>query len=154
MIAMLWSSPRWVAWQTAVLALACGWFVVQATGVSLASLRSRQSGMQIMAHGTGLRLRCLHHAALMFGMAWMLRAISGTTMSGTTMSMPSMSKSTTFPLLAWVAGGYCIAVAALLAMAFLAAPTRRRTGSHGDARDDIVHALMTAGMGVMLFAMA
>ena len=151
MIAMLWSSPRWVAWQMSVLAVACGWFVVQATGVSLASLRPSRPGTPIMAHGTGVRLRCLHHAALMFGMALMLRA-----MSGTKMSMPGMPASTpiAFPLLAWVGGGYCIVVAALLAVAFLAEPTRRRAFGHGDARDDVVHALMTAGMGVMLFAIA
>ncbi len=80
MLAMVWSQPRMVGWQMAVFAAACGWFVVQATGVSMASLRLAPIGPAAArptmhgGHGGG-RARCLHHAIVMAAMVWMFAAM-------------------------------------------------------------------------------
>jgi hypothetical protein len=154
MVAMVWSPPVLVGWQMAIFALAAGWFVVQAVGVPVASLRL-SSGSTIpvapTAHaGRGGRIRCLHHAVLMAVMVWMFHAVS----AGST-SMPGMKTSDApglTPALATTRAVHAIAAAALLAVGALAAPRRRQSAK--SMGDHAVHTVMTIGMAAMVVAMA
>jgi hypothetical protein len=154
MVAMVWSPPRLVGWQMAIFALGCGWFVVQALGVPVASLRPLTGSaypVAPMAHaGRGGRIRCLHHAALMAVMVWMFHALSAGSMA-----MPGMKTSGATGLtlvLATTGTVYAVVAAVLLAVAALAAPRRPRPGT--STGDDAVHTVMTFGMAAMLLTMA
>lgn len=153
MIAMVWSPPWLAGWQMAVFAVACGWFVIQAVGIPVTALRlSPDVARQVSDHGgAGGRLRCLHHAVLMALMVWMFDALSTGSMAMPGMTMPAAPGDRTH-VLAAAGGVYAVAVAALLAVAVLAAP--RPAGRRRSTGDDVVHAAMTAGMAVMLLAMA
>jgi hypothetical protein len=77
MVAALWVTPRFPAWQAAVLAVACGWFAVRAaarpaTGTLHAAAPARSAGCADAHHREGRRLRCAHHAALTGLSAWMI----------------------------------------------------------------------------------
>jgi hypothetical protein len=143
MIATVWSPPVLVGWQMALFAVAAAWFVLQAIGVTGGSLRASGDVAVACAHlDRGARVRCLHHALLMVVMVWMFRATAGGSMV--------MSGSLTSEF-ARAGAIYSTLAAALLAMAVLAArPPRSGTS----ARDDAVHAVVTAGMATMLLAMA
>ncbi len=156
MVAMVWAPPPLVGWQMAIFALATGWFVVQAVGVSGLTLRSAAAPVQVAEHGHHDRPRCLHHAALMALMVWMFQAMSPSAMAGMNaggrdgMTMSHGAGST--PVVAMTGGVYATVAAALLGIAALVA--LRRRGDGRSAREDAAHAVMTAGMAGMLFVMA
>ena len=154
MIAMVWSPPWLAGWQMAVFAVGCAWFVIEAVGVPVTSLRlapdAAASAVVALHRGLGGRLRCVHHAVSMAIMVWMFHALSSGTMAVPGMTMPA-SRSLT-PVLATTGGVYAVTAAALLAVATLAAP--RPTRWRMSAGDDAVHAAMTGGMAVMLLAIA
>jgi hypothetical protein len=174
MIAMVWASARWAPWQMALFGVACGWFLIQATGLPLSrasAWRPAKAGtarsVDRLHRGPAHRLRCLHHALVMAGTVWMLAVVSpmpaglapmaGGTMSGGAMSGGTMSGgfSGVTSRLAGVAGACCVAGALLLAVAGRRASRGRSdpvAGGHGAVANDLYHALMTAGMGVMLLA--
>ncbi len=159
MAAMVWFPPPLAVWQVTLFALACGWFAVRATGVTLASLRMAPPGATRTAPATsghegrgGRHLRCLHHAAVMTLMAWMV----GATAPGT-VGMPGMPMPRRAPGPAVAGGVYCAAAAVLLVAAAGWGGARRRVAdpcAWRAVRDDAVHGLMTAGMAAMLFTMA
>lgn len=165
MVAMVWSAPRLVGWQMALFAVACGWFVVQALGLPVGSLRlaSAPAGVAPIAavghggHSSGGRARCLHHAVVMAAMVWMFAAMSPGSMSMpgmTPMAMRARHPGASTLLIATTGGVYCLAAAVLLLLLCVVAGVRRRRGADKSVRDDVAHALMTAGMGAMLFAVA
>jgi hypothetical protein len=88
----------------------------------------------------------------MAGMVWMLAVMSGMSMASST--KPGAAMSSTMSMPSRVVCGACVAAAlALIATSRKAArpnePNRRSRPRH-NAADDIYHALMTAGMGVMV----
>jgi hypothetical protein len=85
-------------------------------------------------------------------MVWMLRGMTGG--SGGMPGMVMQSRTGAGP--AVVGGLYCAAVGVALVGAAGVAVLRRRDhgGIRGTVRDDFAHGVMTAGMAVMLFAMA
>ena len=158
MVAMVWSPPRIIGWQMATFAVACGWFLVQATGVSVTSLRLTSVGAPVAArtvhggHGRGGRARCLHHAVVMAAMVWMFATMTPAATTPTAMSMPGMPRSRSTGLIGVGSAGYCLLTAALLFVVYALTVVRGRSAGNVAARDDLVHAVMTAGTGAMLFA--
>jgi hypothetical protein len=139
----------------ALFAVAGGWFAVQATEVRLDPVSAEPvrpaAGCFMSTHaGWGGRLRCGHHAVLMALMVWMLAAMAPRSdgMAGMAMRSPTITGGRL------IAGVYCAAVAALLTVAGFAAAHRAVPARPATSRDDLVHALMAAGMAAMLLAMA
>ena len=156
MIAMLWMPLRLAAWQMLVFSVGCAWFLVQATGVGVLTTAAYAMGRDWTSHvGPGrlgaARLRCLHHAAVMAGMAWMVDAMARMggglpAMAGMNVSARGAGRGT-----AAVVGGYYLVAAVLLA-----ADGARRgvVPGHAGRVDDGCHASMTLGMGVLVLMMA
>ncbi len=158
MTAMIWTPPRFVPWQMAFFGVACAWFAAQAIGVQL-SVASNwvavDGGVAMRAsrasHGAADRMHCLAHAAVMAGMVWMLAVMSPTHdgMIGRPMGGAAWAAR---PSESWVAGSCCIAAGLLLVVLGRVIP--RTSSSRCRVTEDLNHAVMTAGMGIMALAMA
>jgi hypothetical protein len=160
MVAMVWLSRPGDRWslQMTVFTLACGWFLVQAAGVSLGTAVMRPA-----LSGVGRR-RCdsdaetvawpkrgqhLHHAALMATMVWMLAPGTRSEPSMTGMAMVAPTLGTGARYAAAVMAGYCL----LAAPVWVVIHVRRRTHPISHRGGTLAHALMAGAMGVMLLGM-
>jgi hypothetical protein len=159
MIAMAWAVavPDPLGIQIVGFGIAAVWFAVQATGVPLrrAALLPAAEPAHVNAekssdtHGPPPRTQCLHYAALLAVMIWMVVAVRPSAME---MSRPSTE-------VADVLGAYCLVVALGWAMkawwpVARALPPRfanAAAGTHTGIAMSYVG--MTAAMGVMLIAM-
>ena len=162
MIAMIWMSLANVGGYLAAVFLACGfWFAVRATGIPLrmASFVPDWTADRVRVAASGCdgghrsqRWRCGHHAVAMaaMGAIFLLPGMSGQhAMSD--MSMGSMMPSATTASVMRIGVAYFGLAAAALGYVWLRRRGHRtRDGRHHDG----VHALMTAGMATMIFAMS
>lgn len=148
MVAMTWWPPVEdpLRFQVAVFAVACAWFLVQATGLTLTSTSFRAHFGSPPAPGTSRdagvrRWEHLHHAVLMAAMVWMVSAPASH--PGHAALHSGANPPPTGVVLA--AGVYCMVSAPM--WGWSVARGRRQRGRA------VAHALMGVGMGVMLIAM-
>ena len=162
MIAMIWVSLAIVAGYLAAAFVACSiWFAVRATGIPLrmASFvpdwpadRVRVAASGCGGSHRGERWRCVHHAVAMaaMGAMFLLPGMTGQrAMSG--MSMGGIAPSATTASVMRIGVMYFGLAAGALAYVGL---QRRGHRTHDGRHHDGVHALMTAGMATMIFAMS